>query len=84
MSESDSSGSLTRSRGGLKKNTLLSSNIPNDDDSSHLPTDSPPETPGLKRKSKLGMALTKPKISVNVSNNFTDLAKKTSQKRSGL
>ena len=38
-----------------------------------MPDGSPPETPGLKRKSKLSFGSLRPKINVNVSNAYDDL-----------
>ena len=72
MTDSDSSGSLTQSpRGGLKKKPLgslmMQSSSPQDNQEAN--------TPGLRPKgSLLGSLNTKPKLTVNVKNNFAELA----------
>ena len=67
---SDSSGSLTSSpcRPGLNAKPTLSGFMREQSSPS-----TPPETPGLKPKGKLSMGLLKPKINVNVENDYDDL-----------
>ena len=77
----ESSDSLTASPIAFKKKNLMSSFNQN-----HSPksSDSPPETPGLAKRSKLSigaLSMNKPKINVNVSNNYPELATVSNQKR---
>ena len=54
------------------------------EDASPVPDTSPPETPGLKRKSKLSLGLIRPKVNVNVSNAYDELEDDSPIEKRGL